>query len=121
MASRLDYVVSPSLLENHPVSPQFHVGMEEWADACLEFLERSLPASLAGEDDYFGHSHYPKSHPPTSARTLPLRPHPLLEWKLLYIAAYCTLLICIKRHNKPLGLCNITVSAIWHIFHLATT
>ena len=87
MASRLDYVVSPSLLENltiHPVSPWFNLGVEEWADACLESLERSLSASLADEDDYFGNyddtrrscsSRYPKSHPPTSAHTLPLRPH----------------------------------------------
>ena len=94
MASRLDYVVvSPSLLENltiRPVPPRFNLGMEEWADACLESLEQSLSASLTGEDDCFGDyddtmlscpSYYPKSHPPTSALAvaLPLQPHPQLS------------------------------------------
>ena len=35
---------------------QFHLvnlGMEEWADICLESLERPFSASLAGEDDCF--------------------------------------------------------------------
>ena len=55
MASRLDYVVvSPLLLENitiHPVSSRFSLGMEEWTDADLESLKRSLSASLAGKGD----------------------------------------------------------------------
>ena len=79
MASCLDIVVvSPSLLQNvaiHPVSPRFSLGMEKWADGCLESLEQSLSASLAGKDDCFG-DYDPKSHPPTSARVLLLQPHP---------------------------------------------
>ena len=64
----------------HPVSPRFSLGMEEWADDCLESLEQSLSA---GEDDCFGDndtrhscsSHYPKSHrfSPTLNPAAPVR------------------------------------------------